>query len=103
MNQTDAEWTGKPFGDLLVVPRGFVELHCVPSGSLMHVRVDEVAAYGPEHRDGSSALIGIPVQLRGATAGEATLTAHGMREFANLCMWAEQDLEQHKRYVKGPR
>jgi hypothetical protein len=86
-----AEKSGQPFDDLLVVPNGFVELNCVPSGAPMHVRVDSIAAYGPQHIDaGTRTLIGIPVQLRGQPKGESILTAHSMREFALLCIEAEK-------------
>lgn len=70
------------------LPAGFIELHCVPSGLAWHVRVDSIAAYGPEVRDSLDQFLGCPVQLRGQPKGEATLVDSFIRDIARMCIEA---------------
>ncbi len=71
------------------LPPGFIELICVPSGSAWHVRVDSIAAYGPEQRDSLEQFLGCPVQLRGQPRGESTLVDSFIRQIAQKCIEAE--------------
>jgi hypothetical protein len=70
------------------LPPGFIELRCVPSGSVWHVRVDSIAAYGPEERDGLDQFLGCPVQLRGQPRSESRLVDSFIRQIAQMCIAA---------------
>jgi hypothetical protein len=72
-----------------MTPRGFIELTCVPSGTVWHVRVESIAAYGPDQRDGPEMFVGCPVQLRGQPANEARLVASTTLQIARLCILSE--------------
>ena len=72
------------------LPPGFVELRCVPSGSVWHVRADSIAAYGPEERNVIDQLVGCPVQLRGQPRSESMLVDSSVRQIAQMCIAAEK-------------
>jgi len=72
------------------LPSGFIELHCVPSGAVWHVRADSIAAYGPEERDSLDQLLGCPVQLRGQPRSESRLVDGSVRLIARLCIATEK-------------
>ncbi len=42
------------------LPKGFIELCCLPSGASWHVRADSIAAYGPEAQEDGQ-FVGCPV------------------------------------------
>jgi len=73
------------------LPPGFIELRCVPTASVWHVRVDSIAAYGPEARDGKGQFLGCPVQLRGQPQGESTLVDSMIRQIARMCIDAGKE------------
>ena len=75
------------------LPPGFIELRCVPSGSLWHVRVASIAAYGPEMRDSLDQFLGCPVQLRGQPRSESTLVDSFIKQIAQMCIRAERNGE----------
>ncbi len=72
------------------LPAGFIELRCVPSGSVWHVRADSIAAYGPEERNVIDQLVGCPVQLRGQPRNESMLVDSSVRQIAQMCIAAEK-------------
>lgn len=73
---------------LTPLPPGFIELRCVPSGAAWHVRVDSIAAYGPEARDFLDQFLGCPVQLRGQAKGESTVVDDFILQIAKKCIEA---------------
>lgn len=72
-----------------LLPRGFIELTCVPSGMAWHVRVDSIAAYGPDRRDGLDMFQGCPVQLRGQSRSDWTIVGSTTLQIAHLCIAAQ--------------
>jgi len=70
---------------MAAVPRGFVRFVCVGSDLELDVRVESIAAYGPEQFDAGE-FCGCPVVLRGQPRSEAIVVWSRLREIARMCI-----------------